>query len=243
MAISVNELGTFQSTPGTNGSATASSITGTNGNLMVLRCFANYKIGGSGGSPTASITGTWSGTWTRRAVCSRGSVTPGQYAEFVEIWTAPVSGSPSGTIILNPSIAHSGTPDGWVGFRLDEISGQDASPIGNAANGTAATSTSTFTIDFGATPAAGSLCLGIVHDDNQTGPAVTPPSGWTENDEQAPAWGSISEWASKNGGASQTAQWSGFTNSASVRILGCGLEIISATGGGGGSSSIVVTWF
>lgn len=229
MAVTLTTLGTFQSTAGTGGSATASGVTGTNGNLLVLRSFANYKIG-SDGSPTSSITGTWSGTWTRRAVCTRGSVTNGQYAEFVELWISPVSGSPSGTIIMAPDIAHAGTPDGWVGFRLDEISGQHASPIGLAANGTAMVSTSTYTLDFGATPASDSLCLAVIHDDNQTGPAVTPPSGWSEDDEQSPAWGAITEWASKNGSAAQTAQWSGFTNSASVRILGCGLEIIAAAG-------------
>lgn len=234
MAITLNLVASAISNAGVDAyaSITASGIGGTNGNLMVLMGFVNAKTTVVGHINT-SITGTWSGTWTLQAQCYRDTTSSGQYAELVEIWTSPISGSPSGTVIYNNPAT--GFSDGWIGFRLYEISGQNASPIGLAANGTSIVSSSTFTIDFGATPASDSLVIGIVHDDNQTGPAVNPPSGWTEEYEASPSWGAITEWAYQNGGASQTAQWSGFTNSASVRLLGCGLEIKAA---GGGSSPI-----
>lgn len=228
MAITLNNLGTFQTTAGaTDSSVSATSISGTNGNLMVLLAFYNIR-NNTGGSvtPAPTMGGSWSGTWTRRAYCEHGLILNGQYGEGVEIWTSPISGSPSGTITYD--LAYT-TNDSWLGFVLLEVSGQHASPIGLSASPSQQSSTSTFNTDLGATPASDSLVVGVVHDNNQTGPAVVQPSGWTEVDEQSPAWGAISEWAYKNGSSVQSPQWSGFTNASNVRMYGCALEILAAS--------------
>lgn len=223
-----SNLGTFQTTPGTTETvATATGVSGTNGRLMVLKGFFNQQSADTV-NPTMAIGGTWSGTWTKRANCYRSSTPTLTYKEGVEIWTAPITGSPSGTITYtNPQTV----TDGWMGFELLEIDGAHASPIGLSASPSEQVSTSTFNTDLGATPNATSLVVGVIHDNNQSGPAVVPPSGWTEADEQSPAWGAITEWAYKNGSAVQSPQWSGFTNSASVRIMGCALEILAAAAG------------
>lgn len=227
------QVGTYQTTAGggNSGVVTASSITGSNGNLLVLLYFYNAQLDVTAGlnlTPATTIGGTWSGTWTRRAFCTRGLLIPGQYGEGVEIWTSPISGSPSGTVTASLNYAPT---DGWEGFWLEEVSGQNATPIGLTASGTRTASTSTFNTDFGSTPAVDSLCFGIVHDDNDTGPLVTPPSGWTEANEQSPVWGAISEYAFKSGSSVQSPQWSGFTNSGSTAITGAAIEIKAAASG------------
>lgn len=228
MALVLTNVGTAQTPAGGSslGGPTQASVTGTNGGLMILRGFYN-ATNGLGVAPTMSVDGTWSGTWTRRAVCTRGDTSG--YHELVEIWTSPISGSPSGTVIYNDNAG--GWTDGWAGFQLDFVTGQDASPIGLAASPSPLTSTSTFATDLGGVPAASSFVLGVIHDDNQVGPGVVEPSGWSEEQELSPAWGAITEWAYINGGSVQSPSWSGFTNSGTVRILGAALEIIAAAGG------------
>lgn len=195
---------------------------------MVLLGFFDARDAGST-SPTMVLGGTWAGTWTLRASCIRGTPGLNSYKQGVEIYTAPISGSPSGTVTYQDPLI---LLDAWIGFKLLEVSGQHASPIGLSASPSPLTSTSTFNTDLGSTPTASSLVVGLVHDENDAGPLVSQPSGWTEADEQAPAWGAVTEWAYKNGSSIQSPQWSGFTNSAGVRILGCALEILAAAAGG-----------
>lgn len=239
----VTDRGTFQTAAGGSItlSATSSTFTPAAGSILVVGITVDAKNDNTSSTydavfaVTDNIGDTGGGAWAQRATCTRGLIGLGAYTERVELWTRVIGTSPGAakTVTASATInVLTTSTDGWLAGHLWEVSGQNASPIGLSASPSPATSVSTFAPNLGSVPAASSTVFGVIHDDNQAGPAVVQPSGWTESDEQAPAFGVISEWAFINGSSVQSPSWSGFTNSASVRILGVALEIIAAAGGG-----------
>jgi hypothetical protein len=213
-----------------------SDWTPTAGAFLVAVVQVNAKNdSGSSGDITSVMTDNFGDTggtsWTSSALSTRGSIGAGQYMERVQGFTRTIGTAPgSGHLTWNGTNPGSGTTttDGWFTVHIWEFTGQNSTPVGLVAQPARQAGPTTYDANFSGTPAASSYVVGGIHSDNQTGPGIVQPSGFTEVDELSPAWGAISEWAEIAASAPQNNQWSGI--SAASATMGVLVEVVSGGG-------------
>lgn len=165
----------------TGGSAsqnkTTASFTPTANSLLVVATSAQRESHTTASS--WSISDSASLTWTSRALSS--NIT-GSFGGDLQVWTAPVGGSPASmTVTVDPWAT---TVTGWIGIEIFDITGHNTTtPLAQAATTNTTTSTGnavSLTATLGASPTNGNLVLGIFTGQNDASGAFAAISGFTQ---------------------------------------------------------------
>lgn len=208
-----------------NTDTTTASASFTVGAASALVVFVGW-IGANTTPRTFSVTDTFAnvGAWTS---VERITAVGAGYSIALEAYWAVSSGSGSGVITATRS---AGTIDQFYWIHVAEYAGgvNLTSPIGlntSSNNGGGGTS---HVHDLGATPASTSGLYGcFITDGDTAAPVGTPPTGWTELDDDAIAASAGRAVGHKLFDGAQTSTWTGL-NTASVHVPGIILEIVEA---------------
>lgn len=229
MTLAVTDRGLAQTATGVSATNTivSSSFSPTGGAILavVVACVGQF----TSAAPTFTLSDTFTGTgtWTEQATGSLG--VGGGYFFRLSAWTAVLGGTPgTGTVTVTRT---AGNVDQWLIGDFAEITGQNASPIGATGSLADLTSSTTLTVTLSGAPAASSLVIGGVFDNNGAGSGITPPSSWTElQDVPKAAIGAAYETAYINGSSVTSPQWSAMIADVFGRG-GVAVEIVAAGAG------------
>lgn len=210
----------------------SASFTPTAGNRLIVAGAGNITASGW----TASITDSWSLTWTAVATGSTlhngGGAFDGGY-----LWvSSPVPSSPSaGTITVTASAT-------ITGFVCEYYTVSGASGVGATGVTDANGAGTSVNASLSAAPAAGSLVIATASNDNGAGAVtITGPSGWTSSAVQKDSTNRLEELFSyKNGSASQSNTWT-FSGTANNGMAVAVVEITASASGSSGAATAAAT--
>lgn len=213
-------------------SATSASFTPQASSLLVLTV-ALHMTGNDPGTNTSVSGGGL--TWTRATTQESSSAI---YYGVIEIWTAPVGGSPAAMTITvtNPATELYGVAH--VFFQVSSFTGYDTgTPVGTAGGGIP-TAGGAYSFDLPASPASTSVVIAgrFWFPGASVDSTATPGSGWTEvYDYPTPTYGyGDLETEVRGSSTSTTVSWVNLNdNAAAVYFIAAtaGAEIRAASGG------------